>query len=47
MVFIFAEAHFVFSWVCFDQTTIEKQARKSSEEAQAAGFARFEKVWTR
>ena len=22
-----------------------KQARKSSEDAQAAGYARFEKVW--
>ena len=24
-----------------------KQARKSSEDAQAAGYARFEKVWAR
>ena len=23
----------------------EKQARKSSEDAQAAGYARFENVW--
>ena len=26
---------------------IHKQARKSSEDAQAAGYARFEKVWAR
>ena len=25
----------------------QKQARKSSEDAQAAGYARFEKVWAR
>ena len=25
----------------------KKQARKSSEDAQAAGYAQFEKVWAR
>ena len=30
---------------CHDQEMKIKQARKSSEDAQAAGFAQFEKVW--
>ena len=28
-------------------TPLEKPAHKSSEDAQAAGYARFEKVWAR
>ena len=28
-------------------TELMKQARKSSEDAQATGYARFEKVWAR
>ena len=36
---------------CLYQIDLEKrfkkQARKSSEDAQAAGYARFEKVWAK
>ena len=34
-------------WGEVKETGEEKQARKSSEDAQAAGYARFEKVWAR
>ena len=33
---------FLVAKVCWVE---EKQARKSSEDAQAAGYAQFEKVW--
>ena len=31
--------------VCTSGQNLLKQARKSSEDAQAAGYAQFEKVW--
>ena len=34
----------IFAFYCFKQRKVQ-QARKSSEDAQASGYARFEKVW--
>ena len=38
---------FVFKFPQTGLDVLKEQARKSSEDAQAAGYARFEKVWAR